>query len=405
MKIVRIVTRLNIGGPAIHVALLSTRLNAQQFSTCLVVGEPGSSEGDLRSLVQDHEARVVHLKMLRRPLHAWRDAMALGQLLRVIWQERPHIIHTHMAKAGALGRVAGLLYNRWGPGRRAGARAVLIHTFHGHVLDGYFSPWLSRVFVRIERWLAGRTDCLIAVSQTVRNELVAKGIGRQDQWRVIPLGLDLSAFAQVPLSGGQSPVRVGMVGRLVSIKNPALFLQALSRLVQQRRGEAVHGLVVGDGPLRQALEQEAKHLGLGGIVRFAGWQQDLPSLYAELEVACLTSWNEGTPVALIEAMAAGRAVVATDVGGVPDLLDGEGQPHVPVASGTFRITERGILVQPGDPQGLTDALQVLASDPALRHRLGRAARTHVMQQFDPKRLLSDIAMLYEELQGGRECMR
>lgn len=400
MKILRVVTRLNIGGPSLQVLLLSAELDPQRFTTCLIVGEPASTEGDLSELARGAGVRMIRLSSLRRSIQPWADLAALVQVLRIVQEERPEIIHTHTAKAGAIGRLAGILYNRFGHGRPPGARAILIHTFHGHVLEGYFPVWMSRFFVTIERWLARRTDCLIAVSRRVRDELlVGKGIGRPDQWRVIPLGLNLSALAGLPLPDGKSAVRIGMVGRLVPIKNPGLFLRALHCVILQEGTDqaSVSGVIVGDGPLRKTLEDEVRQLGLDRIVRFSGWQRDLSRVYEGLEAACLASWNEGTPVSLIEAMAAGRAVVATDVGGVRDLLEGQSQSSTHIALGGFRVTDRGILVRPGDMEGLAAALATLARDADLRTRLGQAGRAYVMEHFGSERLLKDIGALYEEL--------
>jgi glycosyltransferase involved in cell wall biosynthesis len=361
------------------------------------VGRPAATEGDLRELVTDDRARLITVPTLGRPIRPWADGRALGCLLRIMWTERPQIMHTHMAKAGALGRLAGILYNCFGHGRRPGRRAVLIHTFHGHVLDGYFSPRLAKIFLTIERWLARRTDLLIAVSPSIQEELLSKGIGHASQWRVIPLGLDLSALAQLPLPNGASPVRIGMVARLVPIKHPSLFLHAVARLTHEAPGSSVRGVIVGDGPLRHALECEAEQLGVDRAVQFTGWQRDLRSVYDGLDVVCLTSWNEGTPVALIEAMAAGRAVVATDVGGVRDLLDEEPRRSAPIAAGTFRRTTRGLLVRPGDVEGVAHALRAVATDAALRRELGEAARPHVLSRFSIDRLLRDITDLYDAL--------
>lgn len=396
IRIIRILTRLNIGGPSIHATLLSTQLDPMRFSTLLVVGTPDREEGDMTASLEEARVRVVRLQTLRRPIRPWADVVALSAILRILWREHPHIIHTHMAKAGTLGRLAAYLYNRIGPGRSPEARAIVLHTFHGHVLEGYFSMWLSRLFVTIERWLAQRTDCLIAVNRTIQEELLEKGIGRPAQWRVVPLGLDFTSLVQLPMPNGTSPLRCGIIGRLAPIKNPGLFLQALQRLVQE--GCPVLGIIVGDGPMRQALEQQAEHLMLQGKVQFTGWRHDVPVVYEGLDVTCLTSWNEGTPVALIEAMAAGRAVIATDVGGVRDLLDDPhdarpgGQP-----AGHFRIAPRGILVQPGDAQGLAAGLQTLVQDAALRRRLGEAGRSHVLSRFNHQRLIQDISCLYEGL--------
>ena len=402
-KIVRIVTRLNIGGPALHAALLTTQLDPQRFSTCLVVGEPDSREGDLSGLVDAGSARrvgtarVIHLTSLRRPIRPWFDLLTLWRLCGIARRERPQVIHTHMAKAGALGRLAGMWYNHFGPGRALGARAILIHTFHGHVLEGYFSPWLSRRFVAIERWLARRTDGLIAVSPAIRDELLAKGIGRPAQWRVIPLGLDLSAFTQLPSPRADAAIRVGMVGRLVPIKNPVLFLQALHQLAGQHGRAGISGLIVGDGPLRSRVQEEVDRLGLGRLVRVTGWHRNVSSIYAELDAVCLTSWNEGTPVSLIEAMAAGRPVIATEVGGVPDLLGQTSGTRDPIAAGGFRMAERGILIQPGDAEGLVAALKRLRDDAGLRKALGEAGRRYASSVFDHRRLIRAMSALYDQV--------
>ena len=399
-RIVRIITRLNIGGPSLHAACLSTRLDPQRFSTCLVVGEPDATEGNLVDLVQGSAARVVRLPTLIRPINLWADLRTLARLLRVMWQERPAILHTHMAKAGALGRLAGFLYNKAGPGRRPGWRAALVHTFHGHVLEGYFPRGVTRVFRWVERWLAGRTDVLIAVSPAVRDDLLMRGIGRPSQWRVIPLGLGLSRFDGLPLPDGGRELRVGQVGRLVPIKNSSMFLQALAQVIREP-APAVRALIVGDGPLRGALEAEARALGVDRAVTFTGWRQDLRTVYERLDVACVTSWNEGTPVSLIEAMAAGRAVVATDVGGVRDLLADGAAPNEAIPPGTFRVAPRGILVRPGDPEGLAAALRQLGADEALRRSLGQAGRAFVTERFTEERLLRDIESLYRELLSHR----
>jgi len=396
MKIVRIITRLNIGGPSIHVAILSTGLDPEKFSTWLVTGCVEATEGDLTDAVARSPVQLVRMNTLRRRLHPWGDAATLVRVLRLTWSVRPQVIHTHMAKAGALGRLAGWLYNTIGPGRRPGARATLVHTFHGHVLEGYFAPPVAWLFTRIERWLAARTDILIAVNQAIQDGLIRKGIGHPRQWRVIPLGLDLATLAQLPFPNVSSTVRVGLIGRLVPIKNSSLFLQGLSRLIHHRPDQSVRGVIVGDGPLRAALEREAKQLGVDGIVRFLGWQRDLRAVYEDLDVACLTSWNEGTPVSLIEAMAAGRTVIATDVGGVRDLLSDRGEPTMPILPGTFQLVQRGILIRAGDASGLAAALRCVHEDVTLRTRLAEAARPYVVQMFSQARLLRDLTALYEE---------
>lgn len=395
MKIVRIVTRMNIGGPSVHVTLLCNHLDPERFSTCLVVGEANEGEGDRLGWVAKGPAKLVRIRALRRRLHPVRDLQAFIQILRTVFSEKPHVIHTHMAKAGTLGRLAGILYNRIHPK----TRAVLIHTFHGHVLDGYFPPLLSRCFAAIERWLAKRTDCLIAVSEAIRDALAARGIGKPAQWQVIRLGVDLSSLETVPFPNGCIPLRCGWVGRLVPIKNPALFLEALALSRRQNSKTLLEGRIFGDGPLRRELEAQAQQKGLSETVWFAGWRENLQDCYQDLDVVCVTSSNEGTPLALIEAMAAGRVVVSTAVGGVGDLLGVEAGSG-PITAGSFRELPRGLLVRPGDAAGLAAAVSTLAKDPALRRRLAEAGRRHVQEQYSHTRLLKEISQLYEQRTGG-----
>ncbi len=401
IKILRIVTRLNIGGPAIHVAILSTQLDPKRFRTTVVTGRPAPEEGDLIALLDGGQAQVERLPSLRQPLDPLSDIRALWGLLGILWRERPAIVHTHMAKAGTLGRVAGILYNRLGPGRQANQRARLIHTFHGHVLEGYFSARRSQIFLNIERWLARRTDCMIAVSRRIQQDLLARGIGRPESWRVIPLGLELSALATVPertLTSGQV-LRCGLIGRLVPIKHPELFIDTVGHLAEKKTKPPIMGIIVGDGALRGALEARVRENNWQDHLQFTGWKRELVQVYSDLDVVCVTSWNEGTPVAMIEAMAAGRAVIATDVGGVRDVLEDSTMPEAVIPQGGYQVTSRGILIRAGDKDALAKAMEKLAHDPDLRLRLGRASREHVVRRFAHERLLRDMTGLYEELTG------
>ncbi|MBI2093589.1 MAG: glycosyltransferase family 4 protein [Candidatus Omnitrophica bacterium] len=401
IKIIRIITRLNIGGPSVHVGLLSSRLDPLRFETVLVSGRSAPDEGDLGETMQKQGVRLLRIPNLRRQLNPFRDLLAFAALWRILWREQPRIIHTHMAKAGTLGRLVGILYNAVGPGRRH--RAMLIHTFHGHVLEGYFPLWLSHLFVIIERWLASKTHYLIAVSEAIKRQLLEKKIGYATQWRVIPLGLELEALGELPLPAERSTMRVGMVGRLVPIKNPLLFLTALRQIQECHPGLIEQGVIVGDGPLRPVLEKETERLGLSGLLRFDGWKQDLCSVYREFDITCLTSWNEGTPVSLIEAMAAGRAVLATDVGGVRDVLANDGEVQTKISPGTYQVTKRGVLVRPGDEDALAAALKKLSTDAALRRLLGETARRYVLNSFGASRLIENMTKLYEALLREAAC--
>lgn len=372
---VRVITRLNVGGPARQAVLLTDVLRSFGYETELLWGAEEAEEGRIEI---PHGVPNTHLPDLRRALHPAHDLKALRALARLLSARRPQVVHTHMAKAGALGRIAA-----W-----RSKVPVVVHTFHGHVLEGYFSRPVSAAYVAAERSLALISHALIAVSPAVRDELLSLGIGRPSQWRVIPVGLDLGDLLEadgdrvawrralgLPEDG---PV-VGIVGRLVPVKDHATFLEAAARIRRERPD--VTFVVAGDGELRASLEARARRE-LGDRCRFLGWVKDLRSLYGAIDVAVLTSRNEGTPVALIEAAAASTPVVATRVGGVADVVvDGR----------------TGHLCPPGDPTAVATAVLGLLEDATKAHRMGAAARETVRDRFTIERLANDLADLYREL--------
>jgi len=378
VRVLYVIARLNVGGPALHTTLLTQRLDARRYDARLVAGAEEPAEGNYLALHGVARDRVTPLPALGREVRARHDALALAQLVRLMRRLRPHVVHTHTAKAGALGRLAARL-----------ARVpVVVHTYHGHVLHGYFPPGRTRLFVAIERALARLADCLLAVSETVRQELLALGVGVPARFRVVPLGLELDRYASADAMRGTLCAELGLaadtpvvtiVARLVPIKAHEVFLRA-AWLVRAALPSA-RFLIVGDGERRGALEALATELGLGGSVHFLGWRRDLDLIYADSGVVALTSRNEGSPTSLIEAMAAGRAVVATRVGGVPDLVE-DG------------VT--GCVVPPDDPAALADALLGLLRDPGRRQRLGQAARRRVVPAFAAERLVASLQHLYEE---------
>ncbi|MDQ4088942.1 MAG: glycosyltransferase [Actinomycetota bacterium] len=369
-RVLRVITRLNVGGPA-RQALLLSRALAPEFETTLAAGVPAVGEGEL-----SHPAVPVVAVPLVRPVHPPSDARALFALRRLLSARRPALVHTHMAKAGTIGRLAT---------RRSAWRPRTVHTFHGHVLDGYFGNRVSRMFAETERSLARHTDVLVAVSAEIRDQLLDLGIGRPSQYRVIPLGLELDPFLAVERPSGvlrdrlglapDTPL-VGVVGRLVQIKDHLTLLRALEDL------PGVHLAVLGDGELRASLEAESAQMGMAGRVHFAGWWTDMAAAVSDLDVVALTSRNEGTPVALIEAAAAGVPVVATDVGGVRTVVE-------------HGMT--GLLAGPGDVETVRAHLTRLLADRSERVRMGRAGRDRVRYRFGQSRLLDDVRALYAEL--------
>jgi glycosyltransferase involved in cell wall biosynthesis len=386
-RIARIITRLNIGGPSIQAARLTTLLERRGYHTRLVHGRLGTDEGDMSDLVSTHDD-VVNVRSLRRPIAPLDDARTFIRLFRLFQSFRPHIVHTHMAKAGLLGRMAAAAYNAT---RGSSPRARIVHTYHGHVLEGYFSTLISRTFIALEQLMSRRTDRLIAISPTICRELLDTfRIGGDAQYRVIPLGFDLSPFAAIDdaarvraraaLDVPANASVIATVGRLTAIKQPHAFLDTIARLAA---GNAeIVALVAGDGELRKEARAHAAALGIDDRIRWLGWRRDLATIYAATDVFLLTSRNEGTPVALIEAMASGVAGVSTEVGGVTDVID---SPDV------------GIAVPVGNVAALAAAVQHLLDDSALRRRMGERARARVLEKYAIDRLVHDIDAMYRDL--------
>jgi glycosyltransferase involved in cell wall biosynthesis len=382
VKVVRVIARLNMGGPALHVAYLTAGLRERGYSTTLVAGTLARGEDSMAFVASGLGVEVVTIPELGREISPLRDLVATLRLARLIRRERPQILHTHTAKAGTVGRLAARLAGRARP-------PIVVHTFHGHVLRGYFGPVRSRFFRWLERWLARDTTALIAVSPQVRDDLVALGVAPQEKFAVIRLGIELEE--RVADMDGRADTRrylgiatdrftVGWIGRMTAIKNTEDVLSAFKAL--RDRGIEATLCMVGDGPDRPELERRAHELGIMRDTLFLGYQQDVAPLYAAFDALVLPSSNEGTPVSVIEALAARTPVVATRVGGVPDVV---------------REGDDGFLVDPGDTDALAERLERLASDPQLRERMGEAARSRVLSRYAVDRLVDDVDRLYRSL--------
>ncbi len=371
IRVLQVIDRLNVGGPALLVTEVSRGLDPARFDQRLLVGAVGPEEGDYAALrAPDLHAEPV--TGLGREPHAGRDVRALYEISRVVRQFRPHIVHTHKAKAGVLGRAAAWTHRV----------PATVHTFHGHLLTGYFSPAKTRALVNVERTLARRTTRLVAVGAQVREELLEARVGRRAQYVVVAPG---TGFPAVPsrddarrcLSLPLDVSVVTFVGRLTGVKRPERFVDAAIRLAAAR--PTTHFLVAGEGELLDSLRQRARPL--GDRMRFLGWCADVEQVYAASDVVMLTSDNEGMPVSLIEAAAVGIPAVTTRVGSAPEVvLDG--------------VTG---LVTPTDTQALADAAGRLLDDDQLRRRLGDAARIRAVEQFGSARMVDDIARVYEQV--------
>jgi glycosyltransferase involved in cell wall biosynthesis len=374
-------SRLNVGGPSIHVIVLTAGLADRGYETRLMVGYEGEREGDLDDLARDNGVLCVRVPGLGREIRPWSDLRVLWALYRAIREYAPHVVHTHTAKAGVLGRLAALL---------AGV-PVTVHTFHGHVLRGYFGPVKTLFYRQIERWLGLGSTVLVAVSEAVKSDLVALGVAPPSKIRVVELGLPLQALRGALPRGGlrrqfavpDDACLVGIVGRLAPIKDIDAFIHAAALVAP--RDPRVHFAIVGDGELRGELEALAQRLNLSARVHFYGWRRDMAAIYGDLDIVVNCSRNEGTPVALIEALAAGRPVVATRVGGTPDVL---------------RNGELGRLVPPAEPEALASGILATIGELDAARARAESVREQVFSKYSTDRLIADIDGLYRQLLAG-----
>jgi len=400
LRVLQVIGRLNMGGPAHIAALLSgRRFYPDRYEVRLIHGTLAPGEESLADLAVEEGAAMRFLPELRQPVNPLHDSEALLKLIRLARNFKPHVVHTHTAKAGFLGRQAALAVR---------PRPAIVHTYHGHVLEGYFGAAKARLYLELERALARVSDCLIGVSQATVDDLVRLGVAPRERFRVLPLGLDLERLAELPRSSFHSPrgenddrggrVRVEarrglnlgdeevllvFVGRVVPIKRLDVLLQALAQA--RSSGPRLRLAVVGDGEERPRLERQASELGIADDVLFLGYRRELRPIFAAADIAVLSSDNEGTPVSLIEAAAAGLPAVATDVGGVREVVS----------------EETGILVPRGDAGALAGALVEMTAGPELRARFGAAARERAIGRYGADRLLGDTDALYRELVAGR----
>ncbi len=384
IRVLRVIARLNMGGPALHVAYLSAGLRERGYETTLVAGDVGKGEESMAYVADRLGVEVTTLHSLHREIAPTRDLVATMRLAQIMREQRPQILHTHTAKAGAIGRLAILLAGK------AARPPIVVHTFHGHVLRGYFGPLRGWVFRRLERLLARWTDVLIAVSPEVRDDLVALGVARPEKFAVIRLGIELEervhgsdderAATRRVLGVPDGRFLVGWIGRMTGVKRTDDVLRAF-RLLRDR-GVDASLCMVGDGPDFERVLALAGELGIMRDCLFPGYQEEIGRFFGAFDVFVLPSGNEGTPVTAIEALASGCPVVATRVGGVPDVV---------------RDGEDGYLVDVGAVEDLADRLARLAGDAGLRRRMGESGRARVVPRYGVGRLIDDVDRLYRYL--------
>jgi glycosyltransferase involved in cell wall biosynthesis len=389
VRVLRIINRFNLGGPTYNVSYL-TKYLGPGYETLLIGGEKDESEAASDFIVESLGLKPQIIAGMKRSLNPLNDYKAYKEIRRIIRAFGPDIVHTHASKAGALGRYAAIREKI----------PVIVHTFHGHVFHSYFSGFTTSVFKRIERYLAKRSTAIVAISEIQKKELCEDHrICPKEKMEVIPLGFDLDRFRQNReakrkafreqwnISG--SEVVVSIIGRLVPVKNHEMFLEAAMQILTQQPECAVKFLIVGDGELRKTLEeitdrydQQHPSTHFREKVIFTSWIREVDTVLAGSDIVALTSWNEGTPVSLIEAHAARCPVVSTLAGGVEDIVAHE---------------ETGLLSATGDAKTFAMHLLKLINNPDLRESMASKAEARVLQKYSYQRLCTDMARLYERL--------
>ena len=388
-KILRIHNRLIVGGPTLNVLYL-TKYLAPDFETLLVVGEKEVHEKDASFLAEQMGIKTILIPGMGRSIHPYRDYKAYRHLKKLIHEFQPDIVHTHAAKPGAVGRMAASSL----------AVPVIVHTYHGHVFHSYFGKIKTQFVINTERFLARRSDAIVAISEQQKKELAGDfKIANESKFRVIPLGFELNKFQEDQehkrrkfrdeFSLGHDEIAIGIIGRLVPVKNHDLFLQAIKHAATYS-SKKIRAFIIGDGETKKKLEERAKQLGVSftngydksALLTFTSWRTDIDVINAGLDIITLTSLNEGTPVSLIEAQAANKPVVSTKVGGIRDI----------VVEG-----ETALLSDTDDVHAFKENLLRLVEDDELRKCLGKKGSDHVRQKFSVERLARDMAALYREL--------
>ena len=374
------------------------------FDSVLLTGRVPEGEEDMSYFAAENAVAPVFVEQMSRELSP-QDVVSLWKIFRLLKREQPDIIHTHTAKAGTVGRIAGFLYRwlTWKTLIGKPRRVKLVHTFHGHVFHSYYGNFKTRIFLIIEKMLARfATDKIVVISRQQFQEIHEKfGVGKKEQFRIIPLGIDLEPFAdwrakrnllREEIGAASDEIIVGLVGRLTEVKNHSLFLQIAKIYQETSDVPKIKFVIVGDGQLREKLEAEAKTLGVEDSVTFLGNRNDADIFYAGLDIVALASLNEGTPLSLIEAMANEKAVVSTAVGGVTDLLGKTLEQRE-----GFQICERGVSSASGDTKSFYNGLLYLVNSAKMRETLGKSGKIFIETQYGKTRLINDVKNLYRQL--------
>jgi glycosyltransferase involved in cell wall biosynthesis len=390
-KVLRIINRLNLGGPTYNAAYLTKHLSSK-YETMLLAGMKDDTEASSEFIVRDMGIEPQYIADMHRSINPMNDVKAFFEIIKIIRQFKPDIVHTHAAKSGALGRMAAFICGV----------PVIVHTFHGHVFHSYFHPVKTKIFILIERFLAGISTKIVAISNLQKKELTQDfKICKPEKMEVIPLGFDLLRFTEnqeekrkkfrEDYNVGKDEIAIGLIGRLVPVKNHRLFLDAINQIKSQTT-KKVRFFIVGDGEERGNIERYAKDLEIDFIstnfknekvlLTFTSWIKNVDYVNAGLDIITLTSFNEGTPVSVIEAQASNKPVVSTMVGGIQDVVI---------------ENETALLSPSGNVKAFANNLLKLVEDDDLRNSFGKKGSQHVLQQYGFMRLAADIEGLYDNL--------
>jgi glycosyltransferase involved in cell wall biosynthesis len=389
VKVAQLISRLCIGGTSVAVIFATQALIERGYSTVLLAGRVIGEEASMEDFARLRGVHPIRVRNLSRAASVWNDLRALWQLVQFFRREKPAIVHTHTAKAGALGRVAA----------RIARVPVCVHTFHGHVFREHFSPRASRIYLAIEKLLAPWTDCLVAVSQSQGKELIEKyRVAPASKFTTIPVGFDLARYLK--LTGQRGSIRtlsacpassplIGWVGRMAPIKNPELFLDVAALLLATY--PTAKFVMVGHGELRTRIEHLLKERKMTGAVTLIGWQADLSDFYADVDIVVMTSRHEGTPLALLETMASGKPFVSTNVGGICDLVEGPAR-----SLNGLQMFDNGILTD-SLPSHLKAGIDFLLENPRLALEMGQVGRAFVESKFKNSHAAEELDQLYLNL--------
>jgi len=387
IKVIHVITRFDKGGSAENTFITVRDLDKVRYDIVLVMGaSPPGNSGDLETeavqanvnTARGHHVRLICLRHLVRDLNPFSDIIAFFSLLNIIWSEKPHIVHTHTSKAGILGRWAAWFCRV----------PIIVHTPHGHVFWGYFNPRQTRLFILLERWTAGITNAILTLTPQEKEDHLRFRIAPEEKFTVIHSGVDLRTFradlyqpseAKALLGIPPEMTVVGTVGRLTPVKGQEALIRAASGLI--RREEKIFLVLLGDGELRRDLEELSFRLDIAGYVRFLGWRPDVARVMAACDIFCLPSRNEGMGKVLVEAMAMGKPIIASSIGGITDIV---------------RSGENGILVPVGDAAAWAEAIARLCRDPEKRRRMGDAGM-QMAPRYSSEEMIKRIDQMYGKL--------